>query len=134
MLSPSRLLPRGHHHLRKRFFTVLALESSADDTCAAVITSSGQILSNIVVKQNHMYVRATSLYPVRSNTAIDMKAMGAFIPTGLFKPINKTWWVLSRAFNGSLIRQTAWCCPESTERRQYRRRAGRRYRLYAWAR
>jgi N6-L-threonylcarbamoyladenine synthase len=39
-------------HLRR--FTVLALESSADDTCAAVVTSSGEILSNVVVKQNHM--------------------------------------------------------------------------------
>lgn len=37
-----------------RSFTVLALESSADDTCAAVITSSRQILSNVVVKQHEM--------------------------------------------------------------------------------
>ncbi|KIJ49341.1 hypothetical protein M422DRAFT_161218 [Sphaerobolus stellatus SS14] len=39
-----------------RFFTVLALESSADDTCAAVVTSDRQILSNVVVKQNHLHV------------------------------------------------------------------------------
>lgn len=39
--------------LRRRF-TVLALESSADDTCAAVVTSSRKILSNVVLKQNHM--------------------------------------------------------------------------------
>jgi hypothetical protein len=50
MLS-TRFLPRAH---QKRLFTVLALESSADDTCAAVVTSAGKILSNIVVKQNHM--------------------------------------------------------------------------------
>lgn len=37
-----------------RLFTVLALESSADDTCAAVVTSSGKILSNVVIKQNHV--------------------------------------------------------------------------------
>lgn len=37
-----------------RHFTVLALESSCDDSCAAVVTSSRQILSNVVVKQNDM--------------------------------------------------------------------------------
>jgi N6-L-threonylcarbamoyladenine synthase len=37
-----------------RRFTVLALESSADDTCAAVVTSSRKILSNVVLKQNHV--------------------------------------------------------------------------------
>jgi N6-L-threonylcarbamoyladenine synthase len=40
--------------LHLRHFTVLALESSADDTCAAVVASSGEILSNVVVKQNHV--------------------------------------------------------------------------------
>ncbi|KAH9963732.1 glycoprotease [Russula dissimulans] len=45
-------LPRPRH----RPFTVLALESSADDTCAAVVTSSGQILSNVVLKQNDVQV------------------------------------------------------------------------------
>ena len=37
-----------------RRFTVLALESSADDTCAAVVTSSRKILSNVILKQNHV--------------------------------------------------------------------------------
>jgi N6-L-threonylcarbamoyladenine synthase len=45
---------RSLHHLRH--LTVLALESSADDTCAAVVTSSGKILSNVVLKQHHVYV------------------------------------------------------------------------------
>jgi hypothetical protein len=35
-----------------RQFTVLAFESSADDTCAAVVTSERQILSNVVAKQH----------------------------------------------------------------------------------
>jgi N6-L-threonylcarbamoyladenine synthase len=48
--------------LHLRHFTVLALESSADDTCAAVVTSSGQILSNVVLKQNHVYVLSTRLF------------------------------------------------------------------------
>jgi len=45
-----------------RHFTVLALESSADDSCAAVVTSSGQILSNVVLKQNHVYGHHSTLF------------------------------------------------------------------------
>ena len=37
-----------------RRFSVLAFESSADDTCVAVVTSSRQILSNVIIKQNHL--------------------------------------------------------------------------------
>ncbi len=47
------LIPR-RATLAVRHFTVLAFESSADDTCAAVVTSSRKILSNVVVKQNHL--------------------------------------------------------------------------------
>jgi N6-L-threonylcarbamoyladenine synthase len=39
------------HPRFNRRFTVLALESSADDTCAAVVTSEREILSNVVIKQ-----------------------------------------------------------------------------------
>ena len=49
-----RLLPSRLRVAARRHFTVLALESSADDTCAAVVTSSRKILSNVVLKQNHM--------------------------------------------------------------------------------
>jgi len=38
-------------------FNVLALESSADDTCAAIVTSTRKILSNVVIKQNNMSVQ-----------------------------------------------------------------------------
>jgi len=37
-----------------------------------------------------------SLYAVRSNMAIVMKATEAFTLTGQFKPINKIWWALTR--------------------------------------
>lgn len=40
----------------RRTFTVLALESSADDTCAAVVTSDRKILSNVVISQHKQYV------------------------------------------------------------------------------
>lgn len=39
-----------------RRFTVLALESSADDTCAAVVTSDRKILANVVISQHEQYV------------------------------------------------------------------------------
>lgn len=46
------LIPRRATFVRH--FTVLAFESSADDTCAAIVTSSRKILSNVVIKQNHL--------------------------------------------------------------------------------
>lgn len=39
----------------KRHFKVLAIETSADDTCAAIVDSSRKIHSNIVMKQHHMW-------------------------------------------------------------------------------
>ena len=47
---------------RRRMFTVLALESSADDTCAAVVTSERQILSNVVINQQQLYALLNVLY------------------------------------------------------------------------
>ena len=49
-------LPRGIHPLSLQSFSVLALESSANDTCTAVVTSSKQILSNVVIKQHSLFV------------------------------------------------------------------------------
>ena len=92
-LSPRlRVVLGSRPHLRH--FTVLALESSADDTCAAVVTSSGQILSNVVLKQNHMHV---SLRPTPPNPhlilSIDMNTSAVFTLTGQCKPTNKIWCV-----------------------------------------
>jgi Metal-dependent proteases with possible chaperone activity len=53
---PVRLQVIRKFTVQARPFTVLALESSADDTCAAVVDSSRKILSNIVVKQHDLYV------------------------------------------------------------------------------
>jgi N6-L-threonylcarbamoyladenine synthase len=53
-MSRPRLLLSPLRAATRRRFTVLALESSADDTCAAVVTSSRKILSNVVLKQNHV--------------------------------------------------------------------------------
>jgi hypothetical protein len=46
--------------LHRRSFTVLAIESSADDTCAAVVTSDKRILSNVVITQLSLCVHAYS--------------------------------------------------------------------------
>lgn len=48
-----------------RHLNILALESSADDTCAAVVSSSRHILSNIVIKQHDMSVTRPSHFPIR---------------------------------------------------------------------
>lgn len=48
-----------------RPFTVLAIETSADDTGAAVLTSNREILSNVVVKQNALYVPCLSTAAIR---------------------------------------------------------------------
>ncbi|KAI0700901.1 glycoprotease [Cytidiella melzeri] len=47
----------------RRFFNVLALESSADDTCAAVVTSERKILSNIVVTQHKQHAGFGGIHP-----------------------------------------------------------------------
>ncbi|KDQ10113.1 hypothetical protein BOTBODRAFT_116291 [Botryobasidium botryosum FD-172 SS1] len=47
----------------QRNFTVLALESSADDTCAAIVTSEKKILSNVVFKQHADHQEFGGIHP-----------------------------------------------------------------------
>ncbi|KAJ7497128.1 Gcp-like domain-containing protein [Mycena latifolia] len=47
-----------------RPFRVLALESSADDTCAAVVDADRRIWSNVVVKQNHLHEQLGGIQPL----------------------------------------------------------------------
>jgi hypothetical protein len=58
LLQPLPLQTRLLIHNRplRRTFTVLGLESSADDTCAAVVTHDRRILSNVVARQDSLYV------------------------------------------------------------------------------
>lgn len=61
---PPKILPRCVYGsdavaLARRNFTVLALESSADDTCAAVVTSERKVLSNVVISQHTQCVYFT---------------------------------------------------------------------------
>ncbi|KAH7873194.1 peptidase M22 glycoprotease [Lentinula edodes] len=67
MLTSFRSFPfRKTAHLSRRLnrlFTVLAFESSADDTCVAVVTSDRQILSNVVIRQNDLVERFGGINP-----------------------------------------------------------------------
>ncbi|KAI0093318.1 glycoprotease family-domain-containing protein [Irpex rosettiformis] len=49
--------------LGRRYFNVLALESSADDTCAAVVTSERKVLSNIVISQHTQHADFGGIHP-----------------------------------------------------------------------
>ncbi|KAH7905452.1 glycoprotease family-domain-containing protein [Hygrophoropsis aurantiaca] len=61
--SQINLSRRQRNPLSTRPFTVLAFESSADDTCVAVVNSSRQILSNIVVKQHNLHEGFGGIHP-----------------------------------------------------------------------
>ncbi|KAF8894934.1 Gcp-like domain-containing protein [Gymnopilus junonius] len=49
---------------RRRPFSVLAIESSADDTCAAIVDSSRKILANVVMKQHDIHEEYGGIYPM----------------------------------------------------------------------
>jgi N6-L-threonylcarbamoyladenine synthase len=64
-----------------RSFNVLAVESSADDTCAAVVGCDRRIHSNIVIKQNEVYVCLLSFVEFYSLQAHpDTKFTEGYIP------------------------------------------------------
>jgi hypothetical protein len=48
---------------------VLALESSADDACASVVTSDRQILSNVVCKQHDINAKYGGIHPIKAQDA-----------------------------------------------------------------
>lgn len=52
-----------------RSFTVLAVESSADDTAAAIVTHERQILANVVIKQNQIHEQYGGIYPLAAARA-----------------------------------------------------------------
>lgn len=49
--------------------TVLALESSADDSCCSIVTSSRQILANVVIKQHLLNAQYGGIHPLRAQEA-----------------------------------------------------------------
>ncbi|KAI0040638.1 glycoprotease [Auriscalpium vulgare] len=71
---PLRQLNRAR---ASRAFTVLAIESSADDTGVAVVTSSGQILSNVVIKQHTVHEGYGGIHPFEAVRAHQRNLPGA---------------------------------------------------------
>ncbi|KAL1945585.1 hypothetical protein VTO73DRAFT_1587 [Trametes versicolor] len=65
LLSPHlrRSLAVAFRPVHARAFTVLALESSADDTCAAVVTSDRKVLSNVVISQQAFLEEYGGIHP-----------------------------------------------------------------------
>ncbi|KAI4521924.1 peptidase M22, glycoprotease [Schizophyllum commune Loenen D] len=55
-------LSRAVNTLRRRGIKVLALESSADDTCAAVLDDE-KVLANVVIKQHAINAQYGGIYP-----------------------------------------------------------------------
>ena len=53
--GPPALSPSGH--------PLLAIETSCDDTCAAIVTSGGEILSNVISSQAHFHERYGGVVP-----------------------------------------------------------------------
>ncbi|RPD54185.1 glycoprotease [Lentinus tigrinus ALCF2SS1-7] len=60
---PSLSITCSLRHGTSRRFTVLALESSADDSCAAVVTSDRKILSNVVINQQAFVEEYGGIHP-----------------------------------------------------------------------
>ncbi|GAA6029254.1 hypothetical protein JCM8097_003589 [Rhodosporidiobolus ruineniae] len=73
MLAPAFALRRGLATTAAsssgRPLVVLGLESSADDTCAAVVTSTRQILSNVVLKQSSIHETYGGIHPLHAQEA-----------------------------------------------------------------
>ncbi|OSC97074.1 glycoprotease [Trametes coccinea BRFM310] len=63
LFSPTSVRPLIARSHRSRKFTVLALESSADDSCAAVVTSDRTVLSNVVINQQSFIEEYGGIHP-----------------------------------------------------------------------
>lgn len=68
---PSRLPIRSLHAstTASKPLTVLALESSADDSCCAIVDSERKIHANIVLKQHHINATQGGINPIRAQEA-----------------------------------------------------------------
>ncbi|KAL4244080.1 tRNA N6-adenosine threonylcarbamoyltransferase, mitochondrial [Abortiporus biennis] len=60
---PLSASPKSQSISTSRLFTVLAFESSADDTCVAIVNSEREILSNVVIKQHDEHERFGGIQP-----------------------------------------------------------------------
>ncbi|BGO89469.1 hypothetical protein NBRC10512_006657 [Rhodotorula toruloides] len=63
---------------------VLGLESSADDTCAAIVSSDRKILSNVVIKQHSIHESFGGIHPMHA-----MKAHQANMPEAISRALSE---------------------------------------------
>lgn len=61
-----------------RPLTVLALESSADDSCAGIVNDGRRILSNVVIKQHLTNAKYGGIHPLESQWAHAKKIVSPF--------------------------------------------------------
>ncbi|GAA5978248.1 hypothetical protein JCM10908_004286 [Rhodotorula pacifica] len=67
---PSYITPAARRVFSSaRPLVVLGLESSADDTCASVVTSARQILANVVLKQHAIHESFGGIHPLHAQEA-----------------------------------------------------------------
>lgn len=77
-LRPFHSTPRADRALR-----VLGLESSADDACAAIVTSDRQVLANVVCKQHDINKKWGGIHPIAAHEAHLRDMVGAQAPAGV---------------------------------------------------
>ncbi|GAA5994132.1 hypothetical protein JCM11641_003832 [Rhodosporidiobolus odoratus] len=69
MLAPALRRGFASTATSSRPLVVLGLESSADDTCASVVTSPREILSNVVLKQSNIHEAYGGIHPLHAQEA-----------------------------------------------------------------
>lgn len=90
-LSGFRRLSVSYFSIARRF-TVLAIESSADDTCAAIVDSTRRIHSNVVIKQNEVYGFVYTPVSFSPCLPSDTRLMGAYIHIAQLLLIKAIWY------------------------------------------
>ena len=69
LVAAARSTPSFRTQVISRALTVLALESSADDSCASIVNSERKILSTVVIKQHHLNVKHGGIHPLEAQHA-----------------------------------------------------------------
>lgn len=72
------------HLTSNRPLVVLGLESSADDSCCAIVDSSRRILANVVVKQHSLNARFGGIHPMHAQAAHEAGVVSCPSPRDLF--------------------------------------------------
>ncbi|KAL1696210.1 glycoprotease family-domain-containing protein [Schizophyllum commune] len=84
-------LSRAVNTIRTRGIKVLALESSADDTCAAVLDDE-KVLANVVIKQHAINAQYGGIYPYAAIEAHqkNMASRGSLAPSAIRRALSES--------------------------------------------